>query len=187
MPSLSPSSWTVIRSRNIWIIVIIECFWWNWIRKWKREPWQCNQVPIWYYWKQVCPVVPPYPARRVDPWLNLRIPFMKPERKWISKWWSWKINFFLKIPFRDGFTLDELSRSIQRMNDEDKCFLRCRVICGFDDSGHTSSLSVNDEKQDVGRLFGLVLLFDQFRTPLRHLLLVTNVLFIYYVTAAFWI
>jgi hypothetical protein len=33
----------------------------------------------------------------------------------------------------------------------------------------------------------LVLLFDQFRTPLRHLLLVTNVLFIYYVTAAFWI
>ena len=91
-------------------------------------------------------------------------------------------NCSLKIPFRDGFTLDELSRSIQRMNDEDKCFLRCRVICGFDDSGHTSSLSVNDEKQDVGRLFGLVLLFDQFRTPLRHLLLVTNVLFIYYVT-----
>lgn len=64
------------------------------------------------------------------------------------------------------------------MNDEDKRLLRRRVISGFHDGGHTSGLSVDDEKQDVGRLFGLVLLLDQFWPPLRHLLLVDNVLFI---------
>lgn len=82
------------------------------------------------------------------------------------------------LPFRDGLTLDELSRSIQRMNDEDKRLLSRRVISGFDDGGHTPRLSVDDEKQDIGRLFGLVLLLDQFWPPLRHLLLVHNGLLI---------
>ena len=63
------------------------------------------------------------------------------------------------------------------MNDEDECLLGRRVISRFYDGGHTSSLSVDDEKQDVGRLLGLVLLLDQFRPPLRHLLLI-NELFI---------
>lgn len=70
----------------------------------------------------------------------------------------------------DWFALDELAGPFERVHDENEHLLSGRVIRGLDDGRHAPRLPVDNEEQHLGRLLGKVLLLDELRAPLRHLL-----------------